>query len=374
MNTFAGHPVIYWTIKKILDNFENASIVIAAPKFDEKGELKKIAESFPGKVNIFYAYDANPTQRLIATHKRFLKDDFFIRIDGLHMFFVPKEVINIYRMAVKDDLDCCKFPDDYPVQLTVDVYKASSLKIAAKYINKNSPYIVHPKYYMFNNKKFKTSFFRTIRNVTNQYLSQSRHVAEEIYYIPRLEVNKLRAKVGDQLTFHYQLAKQYLKSSDVLLDIACGNGYGLHELSKSVKEAHGADLSPAIIREAKEKYKAKNVKFHVGDATKMPFSDDFFDVITSFETIEHVDPLMYLKEIKRALKPGGRMIFSTPQNSLGHIPINAEHNHEYSLEEIRKLISKYFNIQKIIGIKQGCIIHKGNNKGNNTFMVCKNNK
>jgi hypothetical protein len=62
-------------------------------------------------------------------------------------------------------------------------------------------------------------------------------------------------------------------------------------------------------------------------------------------------------------------LLSTPQNSLGHIPINAQHNHEYSLEEIRNITSKYFRIQEIIGIKQGCIIHEGDYKATNTFLV-----
>ena len=370
MNLVDGFPVIYWTLKKITENFPESNAVVAAPKFDENGELSSVVKKFSDKVKILYDYDDNPLLRMITANDRFLSGDYFVRIDGLNMFFIPQDIKKIYITATKASLDCCKFPDDYPAQLTADVYNLNALREASKIIDKASPYIVHPKYYMFKSNKFNTAFFNDMDKITDEYLSNCRNIAKQIYVEPRLEVNSQGLKVGDQLTFHYQLATKYLNKNDKLLDIACGDGYGLSYLSNYAKYVNGADISSEVILKAKEKYKEiYNIQLHVEDVTNMTFKDNAFDVVTSFETIEHVNSELYLKEIRRVLKPGGKLILSTPQNSLGHIPINAGHNHEYSLKEIRNITSKYFRIQKIIGIKQGCIIHEDDCKGSNTFMI-----
>ena len=370
MNLVDSFPVIYWTLKKITENFPESNVVVAAPKFDENGELSSVVKKFSDKVKILYDCDDNPLLRMIKVNDRFLSNDYFVRIDGLNMFFIQRDIKKIYLTAIKSSLDCCKFPDDYPAQLTADVYNVNALKEASKIIDKASPYIVHPKYYMFKSNKFNTAFFNDMDKITDEYLSNCRNIAKQIYFKPRFEVNSQGLKVGDQLTFHYQLATEYLNKNDKLLDIACGDGYGLSYLSNYAKYVNGADISSVVILKAKEKCKKiNNIQLHVEDVTNMTFKDNTFDVVTSFETIEHVNSELYLKEIRRVLKLGGKLILSTPQNSLGHIPINAEHNHEYSLEEIRNITSKYFGIQKILGIKQGCIIHEDDCKGSNTFMI-----
>jgi len=358
MNLVDGFPVIYWTLKKITENFPKSNVVVAAPKFDENGELSSVIKKFSDKVKILYDYDDNPLLRMITAHDRFLSDDYFVRINGLNMFFIPRDIKIIYLTAIKSSLDCCKFPDDYPAQLTADVYNVNALREARKMIDNTSPYIVHPKYYMFKSNKFNTAFFNDMDKVTDEYLYICSNIAKQIYLEPRNEVNDQKIEVGDQHSFHYGLATKYIKENDKLLDIACGDGHGLLYLSDYAKHVIGADISSEVILRAKEKCKKiYNIQLYVEDVTNMTFKDNTFDVVTSFETIEHVNPELYLNEIRRVLKPGGRFILSTPQNCLGHIPINAGHNHEYSLEEIRNITSKYFRIQKIIGIKQGCVLY-----------------
>lgn len=370
MNLVDGFPVIYWTLKKITENFPESNVVVAAPRFDENGELSSIVKKFSDKVKILYDYDDNPLLRMIVAHDRFLSGDYFVRINGLNMFFISRDIEKIFIATKKDSLDCCKFPDDYPAQLTADVYNVNALREASKMVDKTSSYIVHPKYYMFKSNKFNTAFFNDMDKVTDEYLSNCRNIAKQIYLEPRTEANNQKIKVGDQPSFYYRLATKYLSKSDKLLDIACGNGHGVLYLSKYVRHVNGADISSEVILKAKEKYKGiYNIQMHVEDVTNMTFKDNIFDVVTSFETIEHVNPELYLREIQRVLKSKGRFILSTPQNCLGHIPINIEHDHEYSLEQIRNITSKYFKIQKIIGIKQGCIIHKEDCKGSNTFMI-----
>ena len=65
------------------------------------------------------------------------------------------------------------------------------------------------------------------------------------------------------------------------------------------------------------------------------------------------------------------LVLATPQNALGHIPINPEHNHEYSLEELRGLVGEFFEVQELIGIKQGRVILPGSPRGANTVLVAR---
>ena len=89
------------------------------------------------------------------------------------------------------------------------------------------------------------------------------------------------------------------------------------------------------------------------------------------ETIEHVDPDKSLKELKRVLKKGGYLILSTPQNSTTEQCINPVHLYEYSLKEIKSIVSNYFQIETIIGLKAGRIYFEDDPIGANTMIFAK---
>ena len=110
----------------------------------------------------------------------------------------------------------------------------------------------------------------------------------------------------------YMLAKDYITNKDVL-DIACGTGYGTYYLSKYCNRIVGLDISEEAVRSAKKKYKNKNLLFFKKDAISTGFDDKSFDVVVSFETIEHIENQdAFLREIKRVLKEDGILIMSCP--------------------------------------------------------------
>lgn len=110
----------------------------------------------------------------------------------------------------------------------------------------------------------------------------------------------------------YALACEYVAGKTVL-DIACGEGYGSHIMSGNATAVFGVDIDIATIRKARLKYVKENLEFKEGSTDAIPFEDAMFDVVVSFETIEHHDKHeLMLSEIKRVLKPGGLMILSTP--------------------------------------------------------------
>jgi ubiquinone/menaquinone biosynthesis C-methylase UbiE len=107
----------------------------------------------------------------------------------------------------------------------------------------------------------------------------------------------------------------------------------------------------------------------MADVTQMSFPSSSFDVVTSFETIEHVDANRYLSEIERVLKPGGLLVLSTPQSCLGHIPANPHHEHEFSFEQLKETIATRLDVKDVIVIKQGRVVSSKDNYGTNTFLV-----
>jgi 2-polyprenyl-3-methyl-5-hydroxy-6-metoxy-1,4-benzoquinol methylase len=147
----------------------------------------------------------------------------------------------------------------------------------------------------------------------------------------------------------YALAKEFVQGKTVL-DIACGEGYGSHLLAETALMVQGVDIDESIIAKAKNKYTRKNLSFAAGSVEKIPFERASFDVVVSFETLEHIaahDTM--LAEIKRVLKPGGILLISTPdKKSYSDKPgySNPFHKRELSEEEFKLVLKKYFRYQE----------------------------
>ena len=70
-----------------------------------------------------------------------------------------------------------------------------------------------------------------------------------------------------------------LAKDKIVLDIACGEGYGCNLLAKVGKSVIGVDISSETIQEAQNKYVKDNIEFKVGSADKIPCEDNFFDFV-----------------------------------------------------------------------------------------------
>jgi len=94
-----------------------------------------------------------------------------------------------------------------------------------------------------------------------------------------------------------------------VLDIGCGNGALLKELSPRIKKGTGIDLSPAITEKAKQ-FNAgnKNIDFKVIDSPVLPMENASVDVVISLLSFRYLDWDPLMDEIKRILKPGGKVL------------------------------------------------------------------
>lgn len=158
---------------------------------------------------------------------------------------------------------------------------------------------------------------------------------------------------GGPLAAHlkrYDFAKQFCEGKSIL-DAACGVGYGSHYLGEVSKEVIGVDISEEAIAYAKEHYQRGNVSFKVMDVQQLEFPEDKFDVVCSFETIEHIDnPKDFLIRVKRVLKEDGVLLVSTPyvRRTTENLK-NPYHTTEFCRADFEKLLKGFFHKVEIYG-------------------------
>lgn len=141
----------------------------------------------------------------------------------------------------------------------------------------------------------------------------------------------------------YKFASSFVGQSSNVLDVACGSGYGSEYLSRlaSNGRVEGVDISKDSIRFAEKNYNNENLGFKHASVTNLPYENELFDIVVSFETIEHLDnTLGYLSELFRVLKTDGIFICSTPIKGCSKKP--PFHVHEFTEEEFFGVIRLFF--------------------------------
>lgn len=147
----------------------------------------------------------------------------------------------------------------------------------------------------------------------------------------------------------YLIAQQYVEGLRVL-DVASGEGYGSHLLSKHAASVVGVDVSVDAVAHALSRYPAGNLRYIAASCIRIPEPDASFDVIVSFETIEHImEHEAFLHEVDRLLAPGGLFIISSPNrpeysDRSGYK--NEFHVKELDRTELKVLLDPHFPAQQ----------------------------
>lgn len=174
---------------------------------------------------------------------------------------------------------------------------------------------------------------------------------------PRLDPNHHEQRVGSPWwsvhSARYRFARDYVSGKRVL-DIACGTGYGAAMISETAAGVIGVDIDLESAQKAKLELKSDRTGVAVANGCALPFADESFDVVTSFETVEHLEARpRFLAELGRVLKSNGVLVLSTP-NAHYTLPIagkprNPYHVHEYTPQELQKELSAYFAELDLLG-------------------------
>jgi len=155
--------------------------------------------------------------------------------------------------------------------------------------------------------------------------------------------------------FHrYAWAQRLVGGLDVL-DCACGEGYGSRILSDAARSVTGVDIDAASIEHARRRYVADGLEFARASALDLPFEDDRFDAVVSFETLEHLaehDELM--TEFRRVLRPGGFLLMSSPDRKTYSDDTGFEnefHVRELYRDQFEDLLARHFPDYRLFGQK-----------------------
>ena len=155
--------------------------------------------------------------------------------------------------------------------------------------------------------------------------------------------------------FHrYAWARGLVGDLDVL-DCACGEGYGSRILADAARSVCGVDIDAETIEHATRRYATDGLSFTRASALELPFGDDRFDVVVSFETLEHLaehDELM--SEFRRVLRPGGFLVMSSPDKKTYSDDTGVEnefHVRELYRDQLEALLDRYFPNFRLFGQK-----------------------
>lgn len=153
--------------------------------------------------------------------------------------------------------------------------------------------------------------------------------------------------IHQRLLKAYYLAQPYVKGD--LLEVGCGEGRGVELLAPMCSSYAAIDKIGDVVRDLQKKYP----KFRFIHASVPPFRDfneHSFDVIVSFQVIEHIRKDRYfLEEIYRVLKPGGVALITTP-NKIKTLTRNPWHIREYTAEELSNLANSVFDEVEMKGV------------------------
>ena len=135
-----------------------------------------------------------------------------------------------------------------------------------------------------------------------------------------------------------------------VVDAACGEGYGSALLAREAASVVGVDIGGEAIAHASARYRGPRLHFVQGSVTALPLRDATFDVVVSFETIEHLSAQReMLAEFRRVLTSDGVLVLSSPNRPIysgdGAVA-NPFHVRELDRGELKALLDERFPQQQ----------------------------
>lgn len=161
---------------------------------------------------------------------------------------------------------------------------------------------------------------------------------------------------GIQSKWHhlkFKRVREEFPSSGTHVDVACGPGTFMGTLPAAVSST-GVDISEPQISYARQRYVASNRSFRTMVPGTLDFPDASTDIVTSIELIEHIEEqeaIRLLRECHRILKPGGKMVVTTPNyaflwplielglNRFGKVSYDEQHITKYTPAKLRRLLA-----------------------------------
>jgi ubiquinone/menaquinone biosynthesis C-methylase UbiE len=164
-----------------------------------------------------------------------------------------------------------------------------------------------------------------------------------------------KTKIGQKRRIRrLNFALKYLQptESETILEIGCGTGVFSYYLAETGAKIIGLDIVKSAIDIAQKNNKYNNVEFITGSIYNLHFEDNSIDIITGNGILHHLLLDKAIPEIKRVLKPNGKMIFFEPNKRnpqkyletkikiLGQLFQNTENESPFYKNEIENILIK----------------------------------
>jgi ubiquinone/menaquinone biosynthesis C-methylase UbiE len=152
---------------------------------------------------------------------------------------------------------------------------------------------------------------------------------------------------------HQRLFKAYVVAQDYVhgnvLEVGCGEGRGVALIMKKATQFTAVDKIEPVINDLQQKFpEGRFMSMNIPPLHGLP--DNTYDFVISFQVIEHIqNDALYLREIQRVLKPGGKALITTPNRSMS-LTRNPWHIREYLPAELSKLAATIFKGVEMKGI------------------------
>ena len=128
-----------------------------------------------------------------------------------------------------------------------------------------------------------------------------------------------------------------------VLEIGTGTGYGVDIIAPNASEFVTLDK----YRSERVDSLPANVRFVEATVPPLPFEDEMFDYVVSFQVIEHIKhDKRLVSEVMRVLRPGGKFIVSTPNKPMS-LTRNPWHVRDYTAEELSQLLSDFSSVEQL---------------------------
>jgi ubiquinone/menaquinone biosynthesis C-methylase UbiE len=158
--------------------------------------------------------------------------------------------------------------------------------------------------------------------------------------------------------------------SGKVLEIGCGEGYGITELAPKAEQYFAVDkYNTTISEKLKEK---NNIIFKQMEVPPLKGIDNnSIDFVVTFQVIEHINnDELFISEIYRVLKSGGKLILTTP-NQLMSLTRNPWHFREYTPNQMQEILQTSFqdiDIKGVFGLEKAMEYYEINKKAVGKIM------
>jgi acetyltransferase-like isoleucine patch superfamily enzyme len=168
----------------------------------------------------------------------------------------------------------------------------------------------------------------------------------DFHKVERCSVSATPEKYWPYINQRAAFGANYLKPTDLVLDIGSGEGYLTNIFKDKCRHIIGLDYSEEAVQLARNHF---SLDCHHMVCTDLKFESESFDKVTCFEVLEHITKFQAkktLSEIYRVLKKGGMLVGSTPIRTMDDKspPGTYSHIHEYNEPELRKLLQSFSKV------------------------------